>query len=396
MTARARTQVAIVGAGPAGLTLSFLLARHGIESVILEKHSREYVESRVRAGVLEHQTVQLLRELELADRLEREGEEHAGIYLRFNRRDHRIAFDELTGGKTIWLYGQQQVVKDLIAARIDRGGEIRFEAECVGFEDLESDTPRVRYVQDGEERQLEADVIAGCDGGHGVCRGCVPDEAMHTYAHQYPFAWLGILAEVAPSTDELIYANHERGFALHSLRSRTLSRLYLQVAPDEDLEEWPDDRIWSELHRRLETDDDWELQEGPVLEKIHTVLSGTVVEPMRYGRMFLAGDAAHIVPATGAKGLNAAVADVQVLAEGLRRFFGDGSENLLEAYSDICLRRMWKVQNFSWWMTEMLHRFPTDDGFLHRVQLGRLDRVASSQEAATNLAQNYVGLPVEL
>lgn len=396
MTNRESTQVGIVGAGPAGLALAHLLDRHGIESVILEKECREYVESRIRAGVLEHQTVELLRDLGLADRLEREGAEHHGILLRFRRETHRIPFEELTDKKSIWLYGQQQVVKDLIAARIDRGGEIRFEATDVEPEGIDTDRPVLRYQLDGEAHELECHFVVGCDGGHGVCRTAIPEDAYVLYEHVYPFAWLGILAEVAPSTDELIYANHERGFALHSLRSPELSRLYIQVAPDADLADWPDDRVWEELHARLATDDDWQLQEGAVLEKIHTVLSGTVVDPMRFGRLFLAGDSAHIVPATGAKGLNAAVADVQVLAEGLGRWFDDGSEELLDRYTEICLRRMWRVQDFSWWMTEMTHRFTDDDGFFHNLQLGRLDHVVSSRVAAATLANDYVGLPVEL
>jgi p-hydroxybenzoate 3-monooxygenase len=390
-----RTQVGIVGAGPAGLVLSHLLDVHGIESVILEARSREYVEQRVRAGVLEQGTVELLREHGLADRLDREGIVHHGIEIRFEGERHRIALTDLTGGRSIWIYGQQELVKDLIKARLDRGGMIEFEVEDVRLEGIDTETPAIRYVAGGREQRLECDVIGGCDGFHGVTRDSIPAGVLREYHHEYPFAWLGILAAVAPSTEELIYAHHDRGFALHSLRRPEISRLYVQVAPDEDLANWPDDRIWEELAIRLGTDDGWTLTEGPVIEKGVAALRSFVAEPMQHGRLYLAGDAAHIVPATGAKGLNLAVADVRVLAEGLEARYRTGRTDLLEAYSARCLRRVWRVQEFSNWMSSMLHRYPDDDGFQGRLQLAALNWVTSSPAAARSLAENYVGLPYD-
>jgi p-hydroxybenzoate 3-monooxygenase len=387
-----RTQVGIVGAGPAGLVLSHLLSREGIESVVLEDRSREYVEHRVRAGVLEQGTVDLLNELGLGERLQREGLVHHGIELRFDGRGHRIAFEELAPGRAITIYGQQEVVKDLIAARLESQAPLLFEVDAVRLGGLDSDSPTIRYMHEGREHELRCDLIAGCDGFHGVCRECVPDGVLSLREHEYPFAWLGILAEVAPSTEELIYAPHERGFALHSLRSPKLSRLYVQIGPDDDLEDWPDERVWEELHLRLARDDGWELREGPVLEKGIAPLRSFVAEPMQYGRLYLAGDAVHIVPATGAKGLNLAVADVRVLAEAMAESFRSGSQTLLDAYSANCLRRVWRTQHFSWWMTEMLHRFPDDTGFARRLRRSQLDYVCSSRAAATTLAENYVGL----
>jgi p-hydroxybenzoate 3-monooxygenase len=388
---RSRTQVGIVGAGPAGLVLAHLLAREGVESVVLEARSREYVEHRVRAGVLEQGTVDLLNELGLGERLGREGLVHHGIELRFDGRGHRIGFEELAG-RAITIYGQQEVVKDLIAARLESQAPLRFEVDGVRPGGLESDSPTIRYLHEGTEHELRCDFVAGCDGFHGVCRGCVPDGILSLYEHDYPFAWLGILAEVPPSTEELIYAPHERGFALHSLRSPELSRLYVQIPSDDELDDWPDERIWEELHLRLAREDGWELREGPVLEKGIAPLRSFVAEPMQYGRLFLAGDAVHIVPATGAKGLNLAVADVQVLAGALAEWFRSGSQTLLDAYSATCLRRVWRTQHFSWWMTEMLHRFPDDDGFTRRLRRSQLDYVCSSRVAAATLAENYVGL----
>jgi p-hydroxybenzoate 3-monooxygenase len=387
-----RTQVAIVGAGPAGLVLSLLLHARGIESVVLEARDRAYVERRVRAGVLEQGTVDLLAALGADARLRREGIVHTGVELRFAGRSHRIDLSGLTGGRAITIYGQQEVVKDLIAARLERGGELRFEVSDVSLHDLEGDRPVVRYAHEGEERELACDVVAGCDGFHGISRGSVPDGALRVLEHVHPFGWLGILADVAPSNDELVYAHHERGFALLSLRSPTVSRLYLQCDPAEDIARWPDERIWDELHRRFATDDGWELHEGPVLEKGITPMRSFVAEPMRHGRLLLAGDAAHIVPPTGAKGLNLAVADVKVLAAALERFYAHGDESGLDAYSDTCLRRVWRIQHFSWWMTSMLHRFPGDDAFQRRLQLSQLDYVVGSRAGATTLAENYVGL----
>jgi p-hydroxybenzoate 3-monooxygenase len=387
-----RTQVGIVGAGPAGLVLSHLLAREGIESVVLENRSREYVEQRVRAGVLEQGTVDLLTELGLADRLHQEGLVHQGIELRFDGKGHRIPFEELAEGRSITIYGQQEVVKDLIAARLEAGGPLLFEVDDVSLHGIDSDEPSIRFKHEGVEKELRCDAIAGCDGFHGVCRPSVPDGVLSFNQLDYPFAWLGILAQVAPSTEELIYAPHERGFALHSLRSPELSRLYVQCDPEDSLEDWPDERIWEELHLRLARDDGWALNEGPLVEKAIAPLRSFVAQPMQYGRLYLAGDAVHIVPATGAKGLNLAVADVQVLGEALTKYLQAGDGSLLDAYSDACLRRVWRVQHFSWWMTWMLHRFPDDDGFMRGLRRSQLEYVCSSQAAATTLAENYVGL----
>jgi len=387
-----RTQVGIVGAGPAGLVLSHLLQREGIESVVLEDRSREYVEKRVRAGVLEQGTVDLLTELGLAERLHKEGLIHHGIELRFDGQGHRIPFEELAEGRAITIYGQQEVVKDLIAARLDAGGPLLFEVDDVSLHGIDSDEPSIRFTHDGVEQELRCDAIAGCDGFHGISRPSVPDGVLSFNELEYPFAWLGILAEVAPSTEELIYAPHERGFALHSLRSPELSRLYVQCDPEDSLDDWPDARIWEELHLRLARDDGWTLNEGPVIEKGIAPLRSFVAQPMQYGRLYLAGDAVHIVPATGAKGLNLAVADVQVLGEALTKYLQGGDAALLDAYSDACLRRVWRVQHFSWWMTWMLHRFPDDDGFRRGLRQAQLEYVCSSQAAAKTLAENYVGL----
>jgi p-hydroxybenzoate 3-monooxygenase len=387
------TQVGIVGAGPAGLLLAHLLHLRGIESVVLEARSREYVEARVRAGVLEQTTVDLLDSAGVAERLHREGLVHRGLELRFDGRGHRIDFAELTGGRAITVYGQQEVVKDLIAARMDTGGELRFEVEDVSLHDLESDRPCIRFSHEGSEHELRCDVVAGCDGFHGISRPTIPDGVLRIYEREYPFAWLGILAEVAPSSEELIYCHHDRGFALHSMRSPTLTRLYLQCAPDADIEEWPDERIWEELQTRLATaDGDFVLEQGPLVEKGITPMRSFVAEPLRHGRLFLAGDAAHIVPPTGAKGLNLAAADVRVLSEALGAWYDSGDETGLDAYSDTCLRRVWRVQHFSWWMTSMLHRFGGDDPFEPRLQRSQLHYVVSSRAAATTLAENYVGL----
>jgi len=389
-----RTQVGIIGAGPAGLMLSHLLHLQGIESVVLEARSREHVEHRVRAGVLEQGTVELLTETGLGDRLHREGLVHHGVELRFGGEGHRIDLSGLTGGRTITIYGQQEVVKDLIAGRLQAGGDVRFEVSDVTVDGLTTDRPSIGFTHDGEPQTLECDVIAGCDGFHGVSRHAIPGGVLTEYDRTYPFGWLGILAEAAPSSEELIYTHHDRGFALASLRSPKLSRLYLQVRPDEDLDEWPDERIWEELRTRLATHDGFTLNEGPVVERLVAPLRSWVAEPMQYGRLFLAGDAAHIVPATGAKGLNLAVADVVTLARGLARHYESGDDGLLEAYSETCLRRVWRVQHFSWWMTSMLHRFDPADVYQHRLQLAQLQYVTSSTAAATTLAENYVGLPL--
>ncbi len=391
--AATRTQVGIVGAGPAGLVLGRLLELQGIESVILEARDRDYIEQRVRAGVLEQGTVDLLQEMGVGDRMLREGLIHHGIHLRFDRRDHRIAFDELTDGRGITIYGQQEVVKDLIAARLESGAPLLFEVEDVSLGELDSDRPAIQYRLGGETRELHCDIVAGCDGFHGVCRDAVPAGALRFHSRAYPFAWFGILAEAPPSTEELIYCSSERGFALHSMRSPTLSRLYFQCDPNDDVDDWSDERIWEELHARLAREDDWSLTEGPLVEKGITPMRSFVTEPMQYGRLYLAGDAVHIVPPTGAKGLNLAVADVRVLAEALVLWFEQRDDALLQAYSESCLRRVWRTQHFSWWMTWMLHRFPDDeDGFQARLSRAQLEYVCSSEAAATTLAENYVGL----
>ncbi len=387
------TQVGIVGAGPSGLLLSHLLYLEGIESVILEARSRKYVEERVRAGVLEQGTVDLLCETGLGDRLQREGLVHHGIELRFDGRGHRIALSDLTAGRSIWIYGQREVVKDLIDARLKADGTIHFEVDDVRLSGIDSTTPSLSYRKDGQSRELNCDFIAGCDGFHGVSRGSIPAGVLRTYHHVYPFGWLGILAAVAPSTEELIYAYHDRGFALHSLRSPEISRLYIQVEPDEDINNWPDDRIWEELSVRMATDDDWTLKTGPILEKGITPMRSFVVEPMQYGRLYLAGDAAHIVPATGAKGLNLAVHDVHKLAQALIAWYREGANELLDQYSANCLDRVWRVQDFSSFMSLMLHRYSDDDGFRGRLQRAQLKYISSSEAASRSLAENYVGLP---
>jgi p-hydroxybenzoate 3-monooxygenase len=387
-----RTQVGIVGAGPAGLVLAHLLHLQGIESVVLEARDREYVQQRVRAGVLEQNTVDLLRSAGVADRLDREGIVHHGIELRFDGEGHRIAMSDLTGGRAIWIYGQQEVVKDLIAAREAAGSPPLFEVSDVEVHDVDGDAPFITYTSpEGVQERLDCDVIAGCDGFHGICRPAVGADRLQIAEREYPFGWLGILADVAPSTDELIYAYHDRGFAMHSLRSPTLSRLYLQVDPNDDINNWPDDRIWEELHLRFEAPG-WSLTEGPIIEKGITPMRSFVAAPMRRGRLFLAGDAAHIVPPTGAKGLNLAVNDVRVLAEALTAYYANGSTTGLDEYSDTCLQRVWRVQDFSTYMTTLLHRLDGDD-FDTGLQKSRLRYVTTSEAAARSLAENYVGLP---
>jgi len=389
-----RTQVGIVGAGPAGLVLSHLLFLQGIESVVIENRSRQYVEERVRAGVLEQGTVDLLTEMGVGARMKREGLVHYGIELRFNGKGHRIDFQELTGGRGITIYSQHEVVKDLTNARLASGGRMLFQVEDVSVHDLSSRTPKIQYRKDGQDFELTCDFVAGCDGFHGICRPSVPESVLTTYERVYPFGWLGILAEAPPSSDELIYTYHDRGFALLSMRSPQISRLYVQCDPEEDISLWPDEKIWGELETRLASDG-WKLTKGPILQKGVTGMRSFVVEPMRYGQLFLAGDSAHIVPPTGAKGLNLAVADVLVLARALKEFYTTGRSDLLDTYSEVCLRRVWKVQRFSWWMTSMLHRFPGENPFDHRRQLAELDYVTSSRAASQALAENYVGLPME-
>ncbi len=391
-----RTQVGIVGAGPAGLLLAHLLHRVGIESIVLENCTREYVEARIRAGVLEQGTVDLINSVGVGERMQREGLIHEGIEIRFNGDGHRIDFPSLTGGKRITVYGQHEVVKDLIEARLEHGGEIQFEVSEVTLHNIETSHPSIHYLHAGESYELACDFVAGCDGFHGISRPSIPKGILTNYERTYPFAWLGILAQVAPSSEELIYAHHERGFALLSMRSPEISRLYLQCEPDEDLQNWHDDRIWEELQIRLHDNNGWKLQEGPLLQKSVTGMRSFVVEPMQYGRLFLAGDSAHIVPPTGAKGMNLAASDVLVLSRAIDSFYRSGAADLLNAYSATCLRRVWKAQRFSAWMTLLLHQIPGQCSFDARRQLAELDYVTSSVAAATTLAENYVGLPFSI
>jgi p-hydroxybenzoate 3-monooxygenase len=388
-----RTQVGIVGAGPAGLLLGRLLWLQGVESIVIETRSREYVESRVRAGVLEQGTVDILNEAGVGERMRRQGLVHHGIELSFRGRRHRVNMHELTGGRAITVYGQTEVVKDLISARLDAGVEIFFEVEDVSVRDFDGETPKIRFRWEGEEREIACDFIAGCDGSHGVCRASIPDGALTVFERTYPFGWLGILAESKPPSEELIYCHHERGFALFSMRSPQITRLYIQCDPHEEIANWPDDRIWGELETRLDSGGDLALKEGPIIQKGVTPMRSFVAEPMQYGRLFLAGDAAHIVPPTGAKGLNLAAADIRVLSRAFGDYYAAGKRDLLEQYSQTCLRRVWRAEHFSWWMTSLLHRFPDATPFQRRIQLAELEYVTSSRAAATALAENYVGLP---
>jgi p-hydroxybenzoate 3-monooxygenase len=388
-----RTQVGIVGAGPAGLLLAHRLHQSGIDCAILETRSETYCIERVRAGLLEQGTVELMRELGLAERLDREGLVHHGLSLQFHGRPHRIPLTDLTG-RTVTIYGQNEILKDLFPAW-RRHGELRFEAEAYALEGVESERPKIHFREHGREGVVECDFIAGCDGFHGICRPSLPASVLRVYEREYPFGWLGILSKSVPVSDELVYVHHPDGFALFTMRSMQLSRLYLQCPPDDDIAEWPDDRIWEQLHRRL-GDASGRLQEGEVLQKGITPMRSFVAEPMRHGRLFLAGDAMHIVPPTGAKGLNLAAADIRVLSRGIADFYRNGSTDLLDRYSEICLRRIWKAQRFSWWMTSMLHRFDEHSPFERQVQIAELDYVTGSKAGMTALAENYVGLPFEV
>ena len=389
-----RTQVAIIGAGPAGLMLAHLLHLAGIRSVVVETRSRDYVENRIRAGVLEHHVVDMMDQAGVGGRMHREGLPHEGTQLLFGGVLHRIDFQDLVG-HSVMVYGQHEVVRDLIVARIDAGTPPLFDCSDVAVDGFESGAPQVRFNHGGQARVLDCDLIAGCDGFHGVCRPALPQGSWRGYDRVYPFGWLGILAEAPASSHELIYANHERGFALCSQRSPTVQRMYLQCAPDEDAEAWSDDRIWSELSVRLASEG-FELQTGRVFQKSVTPMRSYVAEPMQCGRLFLAGDAAHIVPPTGAKGMNSAIGDVILLARAMERWYGSGDDAGLQGYSAAALRRIWKVQRFSWWMTTLFHRFEGASDFDRRVQLAELDYVTSSREAAAALAENYVGLPLVL
>ncbi len=387
-----RTQIGIIGAGPAGLLLAHLLRLQGIESIVVENRNRSYLEDRVRAGVLEQGTVEILNESGVGERLKQQGLIHHGIELSFNEKRHRIDLYELTGGRAITVYGQQEVVKDLIKARLDANAPLYFEVENTSLHDLETAAPKIRFTKDGAEQEIVCDFIAGCDGFHGICRPTIPAGVLNFYDRVYPFGWLGILAESKPPSEELIYCHHERGFALFSMRTPDITRLYLQCEPDEDIAKWTDDRIWSELESRLGASD-LTLKEGRIFQKNVTPMRSFVTEPMRFGNLFLAGDAAHIVPPTGAKGMNLAIADVRVLAQGFSEFYQIGKTAMLENYSEICLCRIWRAEHFSWWMTSLLHRFPDTNPFQQKIQLAELEYVVSSRAAATALAENYVGLP---
>ncbi|MFJ8957041.1 4-hydroxybenzoate 3-monooxygenase [Streptomyces sp. NPDC102381] len=390
-----RTTVGIIGAGPAGLLLARLLHNAGIESVVLESRDRAYVEQRQRAGILEQGTVDVLREAGVGARMDREGLPHDGVELRFDRRRHRVDFPALTGGKQVMVYAQTEVCKDLIAAQLADGGPLLFEAEALAVEGADTDSPRVRFRHEGREQTLDCDYVVGCDGFWGVARKAVPEELSRTYERTYPYAWLGILADVAPSHDELIYNRSDRGFALMSMRSPHVTRAYLQVPADTDAESWSDDEIWAELDRRLEVDDPtWRLARGPITSKSVTPMRSYVHEPMRHGRLFLAGDAAHIVPPTGAKGLNLAVGDVITFARALTAYVEKGDAEALDTYSETCLRRVWQAERFSYAMTTMLHRAPDATAFDDKIQLAQLDRVTTSRAAETDLAEAYTGFPV--
>lgn len=391
-----RTQVGIVGGGPAGLLLGQLLHVNGIDSVIVENRSREYVVNRVRAGVLEDGTVRLLHALGLGERLARVGLRHNGLYVSYLGRRHHIPLDELSGGKGITIYGQNEVVHDLIEARQATSRPLYFAATDVTVDALDSPQPALHFRQDGAAHQVRCDFIAGCDGFRGVCRESIPAGALTVYERFYPFGWLGILAEAAPSSDELVYTSHERGFALFSMRSPIVTRLYLQVPPDEAIERWTDDAIWAEMLERMTTADGWRPNVGPIIQKSVTPMRSFVASPMRYGRLFLAGDSAHIVPPTGAKGLNLAASDVLVLARAIKGFYETGRTDWLNEYSDVCVGRGWKAQRFSWWMTSTLHRFADETAFDRQRQIADLDYLTSSRAAMMSLAEQYVGLPPEV
>ena len=388
-----RTRVGIIGAGPAGLMLSLLLSMEGIDSLVLESRSREEIESTIRAGVLEQGTVDLMTDMGLDERMQQEGAVHHGIELRFDGEAHRINLYELTNGRAITIYPQHEVIKDFVAARLKQGGDILFNVTDVQLSDVASSQPHIHFVYEQEQMELQCDFIAGCDGFHGVSRSSIPAEKQSVFTRSYPFGWLGILMQAPPSTHELIYTYHERGFALVSTRSPELQRMYIQCDPQDDIANWSDTMILEELQARLATTDNWKLLVGPIIQKSILAMRSFVIEPMQYGRLFLAGDAAHIVPPTGAKGLNLAIADVRHLARAITLFYQQNQTHLLEAYSTTCLRRVWRTEHFSWWMTSMLHRFPDDDAFQQRMQRAQLDYTVSSRAAATSLAENYAGLP---
>lgn len=388
------TQVGIIGAGPAGLLLGHLLHLKGIDSVILETRDREYVMDRVRAGVLEQSTVDFMSGMGVGDRVHKDGMRHEGVYLSFSGRRHYVPLAELTGGRAIYVYGQNEVVKDLMDARVKTGRPLHYEVRNVSVHDIDTERPAIQYDADGSRKELTCDFIAGCDGFHGICRPAL-GRAVDLYEKSYPFGWLGILAEAAPSSEALVYTYHQRGFALFSMRSSRITRLYFQVPPEEDIGRWSDDAIWDEMLRRMSSDDGWRPSVGRILHKNVTPMRSFVTEPMSVGRLYLAGDAAHIVPPTGAKGLNLAASDVLHLGEAIAAFYGSRSSDLLEQYSETALQRVWRYQRFSWWMTQLLHRFPEANRFDYKRQVADLDYIFSSKAALTSLAENYVGLPLE-
>ena len=387
-----RTQVGIVGAGPAGLMLARLLRLQGIDSIVIENRSRDYIENRIRAGLVEHWAADLLIDLGVGERMRREGTPHWGINIGINGDLHRLDFKALVD-KRVTIYGQQEVVKDFVTLHLVDGGPLHFEVEDVSVHDLTAKNPKIRFKHGGRQQEMTCDFIAGCDGFHGICRPSIPDGVVSIFERDYPFGWLGILSDSPPPDHELVYSYSDRGFALYTMRSPTLARLYLQCGHDADIENWPDSRIWDELHKRL--GDARKLVEGRMLQKGITPMRSFVVEPMQYGRLFLAGDSAHIVPPTGAKGMNLAFADVMVLSRALTAFYKNNNDQLLESYSNKCLRRVWKAQRFSWWMTQIMHRFPHETAFDRRRQLSDLDYLTSSRAAATSLAEQYVGLPLD-
>lgn len=389
-----KTQVGIIGAGPAGMFLAHWLKKNGISSVILERKSREYVEGRVRAGLLEQNTQDILQELGLAERMEKEGHLHDGVYLSFDGKRTRVPFGELTGGRHIMIYGQKEVIKDLTDAWITAGEQLFFEAQANKVEGIETDSPRIYFEHEGEEAVIECDFVAACDGYHGIGRKTMPKGSYNEFSKVYPFSWLGILANVAPSTDELIYAYHERGFALHSLRSETVSRLYIQVDNDDHIDNWPDEKIWEELSIRLASEG-FTLKSGPIFDKGITAMRSYMIDNMQHGRLFLAGDAAHIVPPTGGKGMNLAIADVKHLADGFKEFYGTGSQNGLDDYTKTALHRVWRAQDFSNFMTTLFHKQAEHGSFQYNIQKAKFDYIGLSDTAATNIAENYVGLPFE-
>ncbi len=390
-----RVQVVIIGAGPAGLLLGQLLFRAGIDAIILERRSGEYVLGRIRAGVLEQVAVDLLDEAGIGERMHAEGLVHGGINLCFDGIRHRIDLADLTGGKHVMVYGQTEVTRDLMEVRAAEGGRTVYEAEDVSIHDFDGQRPKVRYRKDGVTHEIECDFIAGCDGFHGVSRQTIPRNAVKEYERVFPFGWLGLLADVPPVAEELIYVNHPRGFALCSMRSRTRSRYYIQLPLEEKVEDWSDERFWEEIRRRVDPEAARTMITGPSIEKSIAPLRSFVAEPMRFGRLLLAGDAAHIVPPTGAKGLNLAASDVRYLSRALIDHYRNGSMTEIDAYSDKCLRRVWRAVRFSWWMTSIMHRFPDTGEFGQKIQETELHYLTGSAAASTSLAENYVGLPFE-